>query len=227
VSQQLFGGSSSKSQNKAYPYISSTFGEPAGSDFTGASNALADALGLNGASGQSSALDNFWNSAGGQFQLNQGLDALTSKFAGMGLYKSGAAGKAMEQYRQGLASTYYNNWLSQLENLGRLGLGGGSLVANAGQTSKGSSSTGNMGTDLFAIMSAISDRRLKTNIKKVGEASDGLGLYEWNWRADPNGPTVRGVIADEVEKLRPWAFVKGFVGGVYDGVNYGALGSLA
>lgn len=83
------------------------------------------------------------------------------------------------------------------------------------------------GASLGSAAIMHSDRRLKTNIEKVGEAKDGLGIYEWNWRAAPNGEKVRGVIADEVEKLRPHAFVKGFVGGVYDGVNYAALGSLA
>jgi hypothetical protein len=76
----------------------------------------------------------------------------------------------------------------------------------------------------FAPIS-LSDRRLKTNIRKVGEAKDGLGIYTWNWRADPKGPTIKGVIADEVEKLRPWAFVANFKGD-YAGVNYAALGSV-
>jgi len=72
---------------------------------------------------------------------------------------------------------------------------------------------------------AISDRRLKTNIKRLGEwdgKGDGLGRYEWNWRSSPNGEKVIGVIADEVEKLRPHAFVPNFIG-QYAGVNYGAL----
>lgn len=71
----------------------------------------------------------------------------------------------------------------------------------------------------------LSDRRLKTNIRKIGEwddKGDGLGKYEWNWKSSPNGQKVVGVIADEVEKLRPWAFVPNFVG-QYAGVNYGAL----
>jgi hypothetical protein len=82
------------------------------------------------------------------------------------------------------------------------------------------------GASLGSAAIMASDRRLKTNIRKIGEASDGLGIFEWNWKADPEGPTVRGVIADEVEKLRPWAFMKGFVCGVYDGVNYASVGSL-
>lgn len=80
---------------------------------------------------------------------------------------------------------------------------------------------------IMAPAFAASDIRLKTKVEKVGEARDGLGEYEWNWRADPNGARVRGVLAHEVKELRPHAFVKGFVGGVYDGVSYAALGSMA
>lgn len=73
-----------------------------------------------------------------------------------------------------------------------------------------------------AQAAAMSDRRLKMNIKLVRRDPDGLGWYDWNWKADPNGPTVHGVIADEVEKLRPQAFVPNFRDG-FAGVNYGAL----
>jgi hypothetical protein len=109
----------------------------------------------------------------------------------------------------------------------------GSLLGNYGtSTSNGTQPGGwlngllSAGASLGSAAIMASDRRLKTNIEKVGEASDGLGVYEWNWKADPQGPTVRGVIADEVEKLRPWAFVPNFRNG-YAGVNYGTLGSLA
>jgi len=64
-----------------------------------------------------------------------------------------------------------------------------------------------------------SDRRLKTNIKKIGEFADGLGKYTWNYIW--GGPEQEGVMADEVATLRPWA-----LGPVVDGymtVNYGAL----
>jgi hypothetical protein len=110
---------------------------------------------LSGDSAKSkAALDNWWNSSGGQFQLNQGLDALTSKFASQGLYKSGAAAKAMEQYRSDLASTKLNEYLQNLFGIGKLGLGGGSLVTDAGQYSKGkgSESTGNLGAFLGAFL---------------------------------------------------------------------------
>lgn len=107
----------------------------------------------------------------------------------------------------------------------------GSLVGNYGTqtgTQPGGWGSGLLGaaSNMFSFAPiSLSDRRLKTHIEKVGEASDGLGIYEWNWKADPNGEKIRGVIADEVEKLRPWAFVPNFVG-QYAGVNYAALGGL-
>jgi len=64
-----------------------------------------------------------------------------------------------------------------------------------------------------------SDPRLKTAIEKVGELEDGLGVYEYDYIW--GGPRQRGVMADEVAELRPWA-----LGPVIDGyatVNYGAL----
>lgn len=82
------------------------------------------------------------------------------------------------------------------------------------------------GASLGSAAIMASDRRLKTNIKLEFRAPDGLGWYSWNWRTNPNGEREHGVIADEVEKIRPQAFVKGFVSGVYDGVNYAVLGSF-
>jgi hypothetical protein len=76
---------------------------------------------------------------------------------------------------------------------------------------------------------AGSDARLKTRIQKVGSYDDGLGIYDFDYIDDlPEGIKAhcpegrqRGVMASEVEKLRPWA-----LGPVVDGyatVNYGAL----
>lgn len=73
---------------------------------------------------------------------------------------------------------------------------------------------------------AASDRRLKTNIVRIGDwddKGDGLGKYRWNWKSDPNGKTEVGVIADEVKALRPHAYVPNFRGDGFDGVNYARL----
>lgn len=51
-----------------------------------------------------------------------------------------------------------------------------------------------------------SDRRLKVDVEKVGEDQDGLGRYRYRYVTDaPDAPLREGVMADEVEKLRPWA----------------------
>ena len=48
---------------------------------------------------------------------------------------------------------------------------------------------------------ALSDRRLKSNVIKVGEHPKGFGIYEY----DILGRRERGVMADEVEKIFPLA----------------------
>ncbi len=53
---------------------------------------------------------------------------------------------------------------------------------------------------------AASDRRLKTNIVKIGEMRDGLGVFDFDYRDPKHGAgRQRGVMADEVARLRPWA----------------------
>lgn len=64
-----------------------------------------------------------------------------------------------------------------------------------------------------------SDRRLKRDIEKIGKLRDGLGVYRWVYAW---GEKATGVMADEVVKLRPWAFIPD-IGGGYSGVDYGRL----
>lgn len=64
----------------------------------------------------------------------------------------------------------------------------------------------------------FSDRRLKKDIKKVGKTDEGLGVYTYRYKA--GGPIQMGVMAQEVEKVRPGA-VKTVAG--FKAVDYGAL----
>jgi hypothetical protein len=50
-------------------------------------------------------------------------------------------------------------------------------------------------------MGLLSDRRLKRNIKKIGTHKSGLSIYEY----DIFDRHETGLMADEVEKLRPEA----------------------
>ncbi|MCA1403696.1 tail fiber domain-containing protein [Ensifer sp. IC3342] len=65
-------------------------------------------------------------------------------------------------------------------------------------------------------LASLSDKRAKKDIKKVG------GLYEYRYKGEgKNAPKRIGVMAQEVEKVRPDAVVKGSDG--LRRVNYGAL----
>ena len=51
-------------------------------------------------------------------------------------------------------------------------------------------------------MYAMSDKRLKKNIRRIGETEGGSNLYEWDWKDGGNsyltaGQPTRGVIAQE------------------------------
>ena len=91
------------------------------------------------------------------------------------------------------------------------------------QSSTGStSSTTQKPLDIASIISgglglfgAFSDRRLKENIKQVGELDNGLAVYSFNFRG--NEMTHIGLMADEVRKIRPEA-VREMHG--YDFVDY-------
>ena len=63
-----------------------------------------------------------------------------------------------------------------------------------------------------------SDRRLKTNIVKIGQYMNGLNKYSWTYLW---GENATGAMADEVEKVIPEA-VKVFFG--FKHVNYALLG---
>ena len=65
-----------------------------------------------------------------------------------------------------------------------------------------------------------SDRRVKTDIKKVGKTDDGQQIYSYRYKS--GGPIQMGLMADEVKKKKPEAVSE--VDGVKT-VNYGiALG---
>lgn len=67
-------------------------------------------------------------------------------------------------------------------------------------------------------ITAFSDRRLKTDIKKEGKLGDTLNVYSYRYKA--GGPRQMGVMAQEVEKKIPEAVDR--VGG-YRTVDYGKI----
>lgn len=93
---------------------------------------------------------------------------------------------------------------------------------NQGVYNAQSASADNFTKGLFSVGAAaapvlMSDRRLKSNIERVGTHPLGIGIYEY----DIFGSRQRGVMADEVETVRPEAVLTHPSG--YKMVNYGAL----
>jgi len=232
ISKALFGkNKAATSDNKFADQLNTSF-SPWVQQGTAGMGQYANILGLGGEGAQTDALDNWWNSSGGDFLLNQGMDQIMGNRAAGGLLRSGGTSKAIEDYRSGLASTKLGEYMGLLDNMNKNALGAGGIIANAGQRSVGANKTGG-GLGKIAglamnVASLFSDRRLKTNIERVGKEPDGLGIYEWDYLpiegqiADylPAG-RQRGVMADEVAELRPWALGPVIEG--YATVNYGAL----
>lgn len=141
VGDALFGkpseqssDSTSHSGNLAYPAISGAF-SPALGYTTQGGGMMANLLGLGGGPAQTAGLQNFADSGGMKFMQDQGNRQINSNQAAKGLLNSGSTLKALEKYGQGLGSTYLNQYMSQLMDLSKLGLGAGGIMAQAGQTS--------------------------------------------------------------------------------------------
>ena len=97
-----------------------------------------------------------------------------------------------------------------------MGMVGSNYGAQAGRSG---AKKGGMGQAIGgALPSIISDRRLKENIRRIGEADNGLPIYAYNFPGDPT--THIGFMADEVKEVHPEAVQKmGFSD--FEGVDYG------
>jgi len=116
--------------------------------------------------------------------------------------------------RSGVAET------PQLLNAANMGYQAQMDAYNAQQAGFGNVMSGLFSLGAGALANpafTFSDRRLKRNIKRVGTHALGVGIYEF----DMAGHRQRGVIAQEVEAVRP-DLVKRHASG-YLMVNYGAL----
>lgn len=231
----------SSSVNTNNDLIKSTYGGQMGAG-TGATNFLSSLLGVspggvagaangigtaaNGvaeAGGAQAGYNNYLQNAGYAPAMRQLSQGITGQGAASGLLNSGATASALQKQGTELNSQFFNNYLQQLSGLSGLGLQAGGLVANAGQKSTstgGSPSTiGSIASTVGGLASIFSDRRLKSDIELIRRETDGLGIYRFRYTGEAERHT--GVMADEVEKLRPWARGPDRFG--YATVDYGAL----
>jgi hypothetical protein len=78
-------------------------------------------------------------------------------------------------------------------------------------------STIGSGLGLASSFMKLSDRRLKTDIKCIGQADNGLPLYTFRYLHDPEQKLEVGLMAQDVEKVKPEAITR--IGGIMH-VNY-------
>jgi hypothetical protein len=83
------------------------------------------------------------------------------------------------------------------------GLGAASMAAQMGLGGPWMAGLGALG----GAAGLWSDKRLKTDIKRVGKTDGGLPIHTYKYKGDEDGPTLMGVLAQEVKKKRPDAVV--------------------
>ena len=109
---------------------------------TNALSGLADADGLNGATGYQNALASFEASPGYQYQVQQGLSAIDNGAASLGTLRSGNTIRAEQTLGSNLANQDFGNYVTRLNALAGLGQTATSALGSAGvSTGAGMAST--------------------------------------------------------------------------------------
>lgn len=213
----------SSSENTNNALLTSTY-TPQAQQGVQANNFLGALLtGKGDVAGARGGLSEYLKMTGFEPALRQLSRGITGQGAASGLLRSGSTANALLTRGAELNQGFTNNYLGQLLNLSNAGTQAGGIIANAGQkstsTGGGPSTAGSIASTVGGIASIFSDRRLKKDIVKVGEMSDGLGIYRFRYI----GGVKRfvGVMADEVARLRPWALGPTLAG--FHTVNMGAL----
>lgn len=128
------------------------------------------------------AFDNYRNSTGYQFRVNEGQKALGAKWLAQGLGRSGAAAKSAMTFGQGIASDEFANYLAQLGQQQNVGLGAGSALAGVGQNFANTvSANNNQAASAIAngaLARASNNNAMWGNIAGIaGQAAGALSSY--------------------------------------------------
>lgn len=123
------------------------------------------------------------------------------------------AGQIQQQTEQAGKQALYNQFLQQqgypfqvAQFLANIAMGTGAL--------SGSTTTTTQPSAFF------SDRKMKEDIRKIGETKDGLPIYKFRYKGEDKEQTHIGYMADEVEKKHPDAV------GEYGGAKYVDYGKV-
>lgn len=190
---------------------------------TGALTEQQNLLGLNGAGAQQTSINALQNSPQFKALQDQGTNAILQNASATGGLRGGNTQAALAQFSPALLAQTINDRYSQLGGLTSLGQNAAAGVGNAGlqtggqisqllqqqgaaqagaylSAGKSQAGLGNMIGQLGGLAgSYFSDRRLKTNVSRIGTTPRGNALYRWDW-IDGSG-SAEGVIADEVAHI--------------------------
>jgi hypothetical protein len=121
----------------------------------------------------SDAFDMFRNSTGYQFRVNEGMDALNSGFAGAGVLQSGAALKGLDDYRQGMASAEFGNYMGYLGD--QQMLTAGAANAMSGVNTNYANNTGNLAIAQGNNLANSAVARANNSNAMIGGIGNALG----------------------------------------------------
>lgn len=147
--------------------------------YTGGTDMLLNALGINGASGNAAASAAFQNNPGYQSGLTAGLDAINRRRAAGGMLDSGNADQDAQTFGQNLQNQQYNNWLTSLG-----GINNNALQATTGTAQGQAGVYGGLGTlatnnasDLTNLLgSTTTGLASANNLQAQGEAAGAKNL---------------------------------------------------
>ena len=171
----------------------------------------------------------FYESPDYNFRLNSGFDKIQDSAAAGGKLRSGQTLRGLDDYRQNTAASEFGSYYNRLANLAGFGQTGvdatnsaltqstnaqssilqdlgnaqasGIIGASNSNKQLASSALGALGQYFGAA--AASDKRLKKNIRKVGE-HNGINFYTWEWADKRVAHHVPyGVIAQEIQAIKP------------------------
>lgn len=143
------------------------------------------------------------------------------KVGGTGRANAGAGGIALTgSVKDAIHSNMQQGYLTKAVNVLQTKLEYQSYMAQAAQMdamAKASKDSGLFGL-IGGILGMFSDDKLKENIEFIGRRGDGIGVYQWNYTGGDQ--RFEGVLASEIEVLRPEAIV--LIDG-YRAVDYAKL----
>jgi hypothetical protein len=130
------------------------------------------------------------NMPGYQFQLQQGQQAIQNSAAARGLLNSGATVQSLENYNQGLAGQYANQYASQLAGLGGIGLQAtNNLNSQIGRTAESIGGaqlySGNAGAGMYQNLAS----GLGSGLAGLPSVFNGIGQIANAFGGGPGGTT--------------------------------------